>query len=205
MKAARLALFLPVILAVATACPRKPAPAPSPSAAADSAAMRARQDSINAADAARRDSIDAADRARMDSARFSAERERERAAAAAAAAAAMLRAPVYFEYDQDELSSDARVTLDAKLPYLSANASVKMRLVGHTDSRGSDEYNLALGQRRAAAVKRYLVERGIATARLEVVSMGEEQPASSGDDESEFGRNRRVEFELATTSGAPGQ
>jgi len=165
--------------------------------------MRARQDSIAAADAARRDSIDAAARARMDSARFSAERERERAAAAAAAA--MLRAAVYFEYDQDELSSDARQTLDAKLPYLSANASVKLRLVGHTDSRGSDEYNLALGQRRAASVKRYLVERGIATARLEVVSMGEEQPASSGDDESEFGRNRRVEFELATTSGAPGQ
>ena len=164
--------------------------------------MRARQDSIAAADAARRDSIDAAARARMDSARFSAERERERAAAAAAA---MLRAAVYFEYDQDELSSDARQTLDAKLPYLSANPGVMLRLVGHTDSRGSDEYNLALGQRRAASVKRYLVERGIATARLEVVSMGEEQPASSGDDESEFGRNRRVEFELATTSGAPGQ
>ena len=71
-----------------------------------------------------------------------------------------------------------------------------IRVAGHTDERGSDEYNLALGQRRAAAVKAYLVQHGIPETRIETVSYGEERPIAQGSDESAFLQNRRAEFEI---------
>jgi peptidoglycan-associated lipoprotein len=74
-----------------------------------------------------------------------------------------------------------------------------IRIAGHTDERGSDEYNLALGQRRAAAVKAYLVQHGIADARIATVSYGEEHPIAQGSDESAYSQNRRAEFDI--TSG----
>jgi peptidoglycan-associated lipoprotein len=69
-------------------------------------------------------------------------------------------------------------------------------VAGNTDNRGSDEYNLALGQRRAAEVKRYLIARGIDASRIDVVSFGEERPAASGDNEDAWAKNRRDEFEI---------
>jgi peptidoglycan-associated lipoprotein len=125
--------------------------------------------------------------------------EDERARAAAAMRNTLL-APVYFEFDQADLSDQTRADLEQKATLLTQNAGVSMRIAGHTDSRGSDEYNLALGQRRGATVKRYLMERGVAAARLEVVSYGEERPAAAGDDDAAFAQNRRAEFEI--TSGA---
>jgi peptidoglycan-associated lipoprotein len=113
-----------------------------------------------------------------------------------AEARAALTAPVYFEYDAAEITSEARALLDAKLPLLSANPSVRIRIAGHTDSRGSDEYNLALGQRRASATKAYLTQRGIDASRIDIVSFGEERPAAEGEDESAWSRNRRAEFEV---------
>ena len=107
-----------------------------------------------------------------------------------------ITARVYFEYDQAELSAEARATLDAKVPYLTANPGMRIRVSGHTDDRGSDEYNLTPGQRRAAAAKRYLVQRGIDAGRIEVISLGEEQPATSGSDDSAWSQNRRAEFEI---------
>jgi peptidoglycan-associated lipoprotein len=71
-----------------------------------------------------------------------------------------------------------------------------LRVSGHADERGSDEYNLALGQRRAAAAKRYLTERGVSDGRIETASFGEEQPIAAGGDESSFAANRRAEFEI---------
>ncbi len=83
------------------------------------------------------------------------------------------------------------------MPILQANtAASRCALSGHTDERGSDEYNLALGQRRAAAVKAYLVQHGIAESRIETVSYGEERPIAQGSDESAFAQNRRAEFEI---------
>jgi peptidoglycan-associated lipoprotein len=111
-----------------------------------------------------------------------------------------LREVIHFEFDEADLRGDARSRLDAKLPILTANPGVTLRISGHADERGSDEYNLALGQRRAAAAKRYLTERGVADGRIETVSYGEEQPVASGGDESAFAANRRAEFEV--TSGA---
>jgi len=77
---------------------------------------------------------------------------------------------------------------------------VTIQVAGHTDERGSDEYNLALGQRRAAAVKAYLVQHGVADSRISTVSYGEEHPIAQGADESAWAQNRRAEF--AITAGA---
>jgi peptidoglycan-associated lipoprotein len=107
-----------------------------------------------------------------------------------------LMAVVHFDYDQSDVRPDARAALDAKIPILQANPSVAIRIAGHTDERGSDEYNLALGQRRAAAAKRYLVERGIAESRIETISYGEERPVAQGSDEDAWAQNRRAEFEI---------
>jgi peptidoglycan-associated lipoprotein len=122
------------------------------------------------------------------------------AARARDAARASLTSTIYFEYDSDALSDAARQSLDAKVAILTASSSVKIRVAGHTDERGSDEYNLALGQRRAAAAKRYLTQHGVPDASIETISYGEEHPAVEGNDESAFSKNRRDEFEI--TSGA---
>jgi len=108
----------------------------------------------------------------------------------------MLNATVYFDYDMDEIRDDQKAVLDAKVPILTANADLRMRIAGHTDDRGSDEYNLALGQRRAAAVRRYLAARGVAEGRFDVESFGEQRPAQQGENEDAWSKNRRAEFEI---------
>ena len=177
-----------LFLAVATlgACKAKPAPPPAPVVPQPVAAPRVNQDSI---DAARRAADEAARRA-------AAEDEARRAAAAVAAAKATLAQTIYFDFDKDDIRDDQRTALDAKVPLLTANPAVRIRVAGHTDSRGSDEYNLALGQRRSASAKRYLVSRGISEGRIETVSFGEERPASMGENEEAWAKNRRDEFEI---------
>jgi peptidoglycan-associated lipoprotein len=178
---------------VGSACRRQqPETAPTPTVNQDSiaAAERARADSIARAQAeqARADSIARA-QAEAEAARRAAE---ERAAAARSALTAM----VYFDFDSDALSDESRATLDQKLAVLNASPGVHLRVSGHADERGSDEYNLALGQRRAAAAKRYLTERGIADDRVEVTSFGEERGVCAESTESCWSQNRRDEFEI---------
>ncbi|HXT15487.1 MAG TPA: peptidoglycan-associated lipoprotein Pal [Gemmatimonadaceae bacterium] len=178
------------------ACHHKAAPAPTPTQAsmsgpnADSARL-AQEDAARraAADAARRraDSIAAAEAAARD------------AANSAGSLRSALTAMVHFDYDQSDLRPEDRAILDAKVPILQANPGVMIRIAGHTDERGSDEYNLALGQRRAAAAKRYLIDHGVADSRIETISYGEERPIAQGSDESAWAQNRRAEFEI--TSG----
>jgi len=111
-------------------------------------------------------------------------------------ATAALTATVLFDYDRSDITDDARAKLDAKVPVLTQNTGVRIRISGHTDSRGSDEYNLALGQRRAAAAKRYLTDRGIDGSRIEIVSFGEERPKCTDESEGCWSQNRRDEFEI---------
>ena len=170
------------------ACRKKPAPAPTPTPT-----TTVNQDSI---DAARRAREEADRRAREAAARDSAARAQARLDSIVNAARATLNAPVYFDYDAADLRDDARGVLEAKLPILTANAGLRIRIAGHTDSRGSDEYNLALGQRRAAAVVEYLQARGVDASRFDVTSMGEEMPAVPGDNEGAWAQNRRAEFEV---------
>lgn len=139
------------------------------------------------------DSTAAAERARLAA---EAERERARVAAATAAAITTLEATIYYDYDQSDIRGDARTALDAKLPILRSNAAVQLRIAGHADERGSDQYNDALGQRRAAQAKRYLTDNGIDGSRITVISYGESQPATMGSDEGAWARNRRAEFQI---------
>jgi peptidoglycan-associated lipoprotein len=169
-------------------------PVGTPAVGPDTAAQRL------AREAATRDSL--ARLARERAARDSAEAARAGAdAAALEAARSTLTAPVYFAYDASELSDDTRAKLDAKLAILQRLPTVTLRIAGHTDSRGAAEYNLALGLRRASAARKYLVDRGIAASRLDVVSFGAERPAAAGEGEDAWAQNRRDEFEV-TGGGA---
>lgn len=181
-----------VTMVAAGACKKKPQPAPTPVVNQDSInAANARRDSLARADQARRDSL-AREQARADSIARARQQMDERMANARNT----ITAPVYFEFDKSELTSDDISKLDAKIPLLNANPDLRIRVAGHTDSRGSDEYNMALGQRRAASAKRYLTQHGIPTARIETVSFGEERPAVQGTDEASMAQNRRSEFEI---------
>lgn len=113
-----------------------------------------------------------------------------------AAARATLLEVIYFEYNADELRDDARSALDQKITLLNANPGVRIRVSGHCDERGNDEYNLVLGRRRAEAAKRYLTDRGIDASRIETASFGRERPAVQGSSEEAYSRNRRDEFEI---------
>ena len=101
---------------------------------------------------------------------------------------------IYFDYDSFDVRPEFTATLEAHARYLTANRSRRVALEGHTDERGGREYNLALGQKRAEAVRRGLSLLGVTDAQMEAVSFGEEKPAVVGFDEAAFARNRRVEL-----------
>ncbi len=104
-----------------------------------------------------------------------------------------LQTVFYFDFDQSALSPETRAALDAQANVLRNQRGV-VRLEGHADERGSREYNLALGERRAKAIANYLILQGIDRSRIETVSYGEERPAALGQDEASWARNRRVEL-----------
>jgi len=101
---------------------------------------------------------------------------------------------VYFEYDSSSVRQEDIATLEAHAAYLGDNINVTVRLIGHTDKRGSREYNLALGERRALAIRQILMLQGASVKQFEVTSFGEERPSVEGEDESLWQQNRRVEL-----------
>jgi peptidoglycan-associated lipoprotein len=98
---------------------------------------------------------------------------------------------VFFGYDQYNLSPEARGTLDRQSKWLQQYGNVTVTVEGHADERGTREYNLALGERRANAVRNYLVAQGVAAARLKTISYGKERPAVLGSNEASWAQNRR--------------
>ncbi|HLZ45038.1 MAG TPA: peptidoglycan-associated lipoprotein Pal [Gemmatimonadales bacterium] len=199
MKSVSLLLVLGLGAAVisAASCGGKPAPAPvTPNADSAAAAEKARQDSAAAAAA------DAARRAREDSERVARQRAADSLAALSRTSDEVkttLATMIHFDFDKSNIRSEDAATLDQKVAILQANTDLKIRIGGHCDERGSDEYNLALGNRRAQAAKQYLVSHGIDAGRIETQSWGEEKPLVQGHDESAWSQNRRDEFEI--TSG----
>jgi len=184
-----------VIIAAASGCSRTPPPPPGPD-----------PDSL-AAEQARRDSI-AAERARADSIRRAQEAaqrlERQRVADSLAAVRAetnavrdMLSSMVHFDFNRSNIrdGEDTQV-LEQKLAILLANPNLRLEIVGHCDERGTDEYNMALGNRRAVSARAFLTDRGIAENRISVRSRGEEQPLDSASTEEAWARNRRAEFRI---------
>ncbi len=172
---------------VATGCSKKGPEGPTPEEIA-------RQDSIDAARRAqaRADSLEAARRAAEDAAAA----ERARTERATAAARDILQQMIHFDYDKSAIRSDAQQTLMQKLAVMRANPEVRLRIAGHADERGSIEYNLALGQRRAEAAKDFLVGYGIDANRLETVSFGEDRPLVNESNEQAWAQNRRDEFTI---------
>lgn len=180
-------------VALAVACSRQPQPEPTPQPNADSiaAAERARAESL-AADSARR--------AQEEAERIARQRAADSAAAVAAATAEvrnMLATMIHFDFDRSNIRpGEDQSVLDQKVAILTANPGLRIRISGHCDERGSDEYNLALGNRRANSARQYLISHGIDASRIETASFGEERPIAMGHDEDSWAQNRRDEFEI---------
>jgi len=206
----RISFLIPIAAVVlAAACHSSPppeTPAPQPTEA-EIALQRHMQDSLDAVARATADSVEQArqqlalaEKARADSI------EQVRLATEAAARAtekdAELRQElgvmVYFDVAQAQIQTDGQAILDRKVAILNANPAVRIRITGACDERGSDQYNEALGERRAAAVEKYLTGKGIDVARLDQVSNGEKDPVDSGSDEAAWARNRRAEFVIVS-------
>ena len=162
-------------------------PLPGP----DVDSLQAHQDSVRQAEEA----------ARAEAARLAAERaaeaERQRAIAAARAT---LEEMVFFDYDMVEIRDDAAPVLREKVNILRASPQVRLRIEGYCDERGSTAYNLAMGNRRAEAIRQFLTGFGLSESRFEIVSVGEGRPLVQGSNEDAWARNRRVEFVI--TAGA---
>ncbi len=194
-----ISMGLAVVL-LAAACgggPPPPPPGPDLDSLAAAQAAQAR-DSIAQLQAAVRDS---ADRARR---RIEADEARSREDSIAAVRTATTRVrdelaeQVHFDYDQSTIRAGDAAILDRKLAILQRNPSLRIQVTGHCDERGSDEYNLALGNRRAIGAKRYLTDRGIAEDRITTSSRGEENPTAMGANEAAWAQNRRGEFAIVS-------
>ena len=190
------------VILIAYACGGTPPPPPPPPGPDP--------DSLREAQRVR-DSIDAANRARDDSLRrLREEAERREAAVRDSIAAvrrttervrAMLETMINFDFDRSNVRPGDAQVLDQKLAILQANPALQIQISGHCDERGSDEYNLALGNRRAVAAMQYFVDRGIAANRITTNSFGEERPLDAASSEDAWARNRRDEFSI-TAGGA---
>ena len=184
------------VILIASACgggPPPPPPGPDPDSLA---AEQARRDSIAAAQA-RAGSIRRAQEAAQQA-------ERQRRADSLAAVRAetnavrdLISRMVHFDFNMSNIrdGEDTEV-LEQKLAVLLANPNLRLEIVGHCDERGTDEYNMALGNRRAVSSRAFLTDRGIAESRITVRSRGEEQPLDSGHTEEAWARNRRAEFRV---------
>ena len=110
---------------------------------------------------------------------------------------------VYFDFDSSEIKGAGTDLVAAHAKYLAAHTSTRVRLEGHTDERGSREYNIGLGERRAQSVRRALLLQGASDAQISTVSYGEERPAVAGHDEAAWAKNRRVEIVYLAAPAAP--
>jgi peptidoglycan-associated lipoprotein len=110
------------------------------------------------------------------------------------ATGALARTVIYFDFDKSEIRPEFAEVVSAHARNLTGHPNLKMKLEGNTDERGTREYNIGLGERRAQAVRRALMLQGVAESQLTTVSFGAERPAAEGDDESAWAKNRRVEL-----------
>lgn len=185
-------LLVPVLAAslLLAACTKDPPPPPAPTGpTAEEIEAQRVADSLAAAEAA-------AEAARVAEEAAAA----EAAARAIRAARATLEEMVYFDYDESAIRDDAERVLRQKAAILRNSPEVQIRIEGHADERGSTEYNIALGSRRAESVREFFTSFGLDASRFEIVSYGEERPQAQGSNEAAWARNRRGEFVI--TAGA---
>jgi peptidoglycan-associated lipoprotein len=215
------------VLALATGCHYAPSPGPStPQQTEGDVALRLhiggihpaakpvadealQTDTIEVAMATNQDSLDAASRARADSlgqARTATDQSARESADSAARMSAALREDlaviIHFAFDRSKIQPEDHAALNRKAAILTANPDVRLRIAGACDERGSDQYNLALGSRRAAAARQYLIGRGVDAGQLDEISAGERSPIDPGRNEAAWVQNRRAEFEIVNGGGA---
>ena len=197
----RLFPALAAALMLAVACGQDPPPPPEPTGPTAEELEQRRLDSIRAAQEAAEAARRAAEQAELEAQRRL-EREREEAISRARD---VLTETVYFDFDESELTANAERILRAKVDVLRANPSLQMSLQGHADERGSTEYNLALGTRRAEAVREFFTGFGLQANRFAITSFGEERPAVRASNEQAWAQNRRAEFVITSGSIDPGR
>ena len=105
--------------------------------------------------------------------------------------------PVYFDFDRSTIKEDQVSRMETNAAFLKANPDVKIKIEGNCDERGTNEYNMALGERRAMSAKKYMANLGVAAGRLATISYGEERPINYGHDELSWSQNRRADFVIA--------
>ena len=191
-------------LALLAACSRNPKPvaAVTPAPASNDAAMREQMHRDSMLAMARADSIAKAQRAEThaDSVRSEVMRETVDSAkdvtntGLATSDAALMAERVHFDYNKSELQAGDLQLLQQKLAILQAHPQLSVQIAGNCDERGSDEYNMALGERRAATAKRWLTAHGISASRVTIISYGKERPLDAGHDEDAWAKNRRDDF-----------
>jgi peptidoglycan-associated lipoprotein len=189
----RFVLSVLVATFVAGSCGGDPPPPPPAPPAPDQDSLQRYRDSVAAAERA---AAEAAARAAADSAAA------EARARAVAAAREILEARVYFDFDESDIEPAAEQVLRQKAEILRASPQVRLRIEGHADERGSTEYNLALGNRRAEAVLDFLTDFGLSENRFETVSFGEGRPVATGSNEQAWSQNRRGEFVITAGGNA---
>jgi len=192
----RFALVLPLIAALA-ACPAPKGPETAVTPAVDSAALanQTRLDSIARADEERRMQELAAREAEQRRADSIARAERS-----SREMLTILEARIHFDFDQSTIRPGDAQLLDQKIDLLQANPEVRVLIAGNCDERGSDEYNLALGNRRAMAARAYLAAKGVDANRLDMISYGEERPLDPRRTEEAWALNRNDQFSILTRS-----
>lgn len=189
---------VPVLAAMllVVACKKQPPPPPpAPAGPTPAELAQRRADSIAAAQK-RADSIATAQRAAAEAA---AKAAREKAVAEATAT---LKEMVHFDFDKSTIRPDAESILRRKVDILRASPDVKIQIQGYCDERGSEEYNLALGQRRAEAVRKFLVGFGLDASRFSIISYGKERPLDPAHNEAAWAMNRRDQFVITAGSDA---
>lgn len=182
------AIMLAMLLALGVSCAKKQVTMETQEMAAEEgAAQQSAED-----EAARREAEEA--RLREQRAREARQRQEASSMSEAARRAAFEDEEIHFDFDKYVLTPQAMMILDDKAAYLREHSGVRVLVEGHCDDRGSSEYNLALGDRRANSAKNYLVKSGVAASRITTISYGEEQPLCMQQNESCWSRNRRGNF-----------
>ncbi len=182
------AIMLAMLLALGVSCAKKQVTMETQEMAAEEgAAQQSAED-----EAARREAEEA--RLREQRAREARQRQEASSMSEAARRAAFEDEEIHFDFDKYVLTPQAMMILDDKAAYLREHSGVRVLVEGHCDDRGSNEYNLALGDRRANSAKNYLVKSGVAASRITSISYGEEQPLCMQQNESCWYRNRRGHF-----------
>lgn len=202
-------LITALTVAIALAACQTPDPVPTGPTAEELAAQRAAEEARRAEEAARAEAArraaeaEAARRRAEEEARLAAERARANEIVAGSLRDFEVNAGnrVYFDYDQYALRADAREVLARQAAWLRSYPQMKATIEGHADERGTREYNIALGVRRAQAVKDFLVSQGVEAARLETISYGKERPIDPGTGEAAWSRNRNGHTVLVTPQG----